>query len=182
MEKFNIDYSTKSIPIPTKHEYKIQLISKVKQFIKRMRWKALQFLGKLDNTVQVNYRFKTRKCPPCVEELIDFENDMMYMVKNIEFENANNSFQVKLSSDIKRMKTSDNLLIQADKSRNIYLMSKDIYTKHLTETVTRTYKQCSRKKVKNINYNSKLIAQELSINDRVEKNSGNRSLHNNKRP
>ena len=67
------------------------------------------------------------------------------------------------------MKTNDNLLIQADKSRNIYLMSKDTYTQHLTETVTKTYKQCSRNKVKNINYNAKLIAQELSIDDRVEK-------------
>ena len=134
MEKFNIDYSTKNIPIPTKHEYTIQLIFKVEQFIKRMRWKALQFLGKLDNTVQENYGFKTRKCPPCVEELVDFENDMMYLVKNIELRNANNSFQAKLSSDIKRMKTNDNLLIQADKSRNIYLMPKDTYTKHLTKT------------------------------------------------
>ena len=94
---------------------------------------------------------------------------MMYMVNNIEFRNANNSFQAKLFSDIKRMKTNDNLLIQADKSRNIYLMSKDTYTKHLTENVTKTYKQCSRKKVKNINHNSKLIAQELSIDDRVKK-------------
>ena len=169
MEKCNIDYLTKNIPIPTKHEYTIQLISKVEQFIKRMRWKALQFLGKLNNTVQENYGFKTKKCLPCVEELIDFEDDMMYLVKIIEFRNANNSFQAKLSSDIKRMKTNDNLLIQADKSRNIYLMSKDTYTKHLTETVTKTYKQCSRKKAKNINYNSKLIAQELSIDDRVEK-------------
>ena len=56
-----MNYSTKNIPIPTKHEYTIKLISKVEQFIKRMRWKALQFLGKLDNTVQENYGFKTRK-------------------------------------------------------------------------------------------------------------------------
>ena len=105
----------------------------------------------------------------CVEELIDFENDMMYMVRNIEFRNAINSFQTKLSSDIKRMKTNNNLLIQADKSRNIYLTPKDNCTKHLTETVTKTYQQCSRKKLKNINYNSKLIVQELFINDRVEK-------------
>ena len=48
-------------------------------------------------------------------------------------------------------------------------MSKDTYTKDLTETVTKTYKQCSRKKVENINYNSKLIAQRLSIDDKVEK-------------
>ena len=170
MEKFNIDYSTKNIPIPTKHEYTIQLISNVEQFIKRMRWKVPQFLGKLDNTVQENYGFKTREFPPCVEELTDFENDMIYMVRNIEFRNANNSFQTKLSSDIKRMKTNDNLLIAVDKSRNIYLMSKNIYTKHrLTETVTKTCKQCSRKKVKHINYNSKLIMQRLSINDRIEK-------------
>ena len=94
---------------------------------------------------------------------------MMYMVRNIEFRNAINSFQTKLSSDIKRMKTNNNLLIQADKSRNIYLMPKDNYTKHLTETVTKTYQQRSRKKLKNINYNSKLIVQELFINDRVEK-------------
>ena len=67
------------------------------------------------------------------------------------------------------MKTNDDLLIQADKWRNIYLMSKDTSTTHLTETVTKRYKQCSRKKVKNINYKSKLIVQELSIDDRVEK-------------
>ena len=107
--------------------------------------------------------------PPCVEEPIDFENDMMYMVRNIEFRNAINSFQTKLSSDIKRMKTNNNLLIQADKSRNIYLMSKDTYTKHLTETVTKTYKQYLRKKPKNINYNSKLIVQELSIMTGLQK-------------
>ena len=85
---------------------------------------------------------------PCVEELIDFEDDMMDLVKNIEFRNTSNSFQAKLFSDIKRMETNDNLLIQTDKSRNIYLMSRDTYTEHLTETVTKTYKQCSRKKVK----------------------------------
>ena len=78
MEKFNIDYITKNIPIPTKHEYTIQLTSKVEQFIKRMRYKELQFLGKIDNTIQKNYGFKTRKCPLYVEEPIDFENNMMY--------------------------------------------------------------------------------------------------------
>ena len=101
---FNITYSTKNIPIPTKHGYAIQLISKAEQFKKQIRWKTLQFLGKIGNTVQENYGFKTRKCPPYVEELIDFENDMMYMVKNIESRNVNNDFQTKLLSDIKRMK------------------------------------------------------------------------------
>ena len=89
MEKFNIDYSTKIIPIPTKHENAIQL-SKVQQFIKRMRWEALQFLRKLNNTVQENYEFKNRKCSPCAAK-------------------------TKLSSDLKRMKGNDNLMIPARK-------------------------------------------------------------------
>ena len=91
--------------------------------------------------------------PTNVEELIDFENDMIYMVKNIESRNVYNEFQMKLSFDIERMKDNDNLLIPADKSRNNYLMSKDAYTKHLTETVSKTYEQCSKKKVKKISYN-----------------------------
>ena len=89
MEKFNIDYSTKIIPIPTKYENAIQL-SKVQQFIKRMRWEALQFLRKLNNTVQENYEFKNRKCFPCAAK-------------------------TKLSSDLKRMKGNDNLMISARK-------------------------------------------------------------------
>ena len=47
MEKFNIDYSKKNIPVPTKEEYNIHLISKTELFMKRMRWKALKFLGRL---------------------------------------------------------------------------------------------------------------------------------------
>ena len=48
MEKFNMEYSKKKIPIPSQEEYKVYLMSKVEKFIKRMRWKALEFLGKLD--------------------------------------------------------------------------------------------------------------------------------------
>ena len=45
-----MNYSEKNIPIPSKEQYKIHLISKVEKFIKRMRWKELQFLGELEST------------------------------------------------------------------------------------------------------------------------------------
>ena len=35
-----MEYSKKNIPIPSQEEYKVYLISKVKKFIKRMRWKV----------------------------------------------------------------------------------------------------------------------------------------------
>ena len=124
----------------------IQLISKVEKFIKQMRWKSLQFLGKLG------------KCPSCVDELVDFENDMMKMIKNIEFRKIKCTFQTKLMSDIKKINESNVLLISADKSRNVYLIQKDDYNKYVRDSVTKTYKHSTANKVKNINYKSKSLA------------------------
>ena len=79
METFNITHSKKNIPILSEHEYKLKLIMKTRNFLKRMHWKALAFLGKLKGNDKYNYSFKTAKCP-----LVLFENDMMDMIKNLE--------------------------------------------------------------------------------------------------
>ena len=50
---------------------------KTENFLKRMRWKVLAFLGKLKSSDKDNYGFKTVKCPSSVKELVSFENDMM---------------------------------------------------------------------------------------------------------
>ena len=34
-----------------------------------MRWKALEFSGKLEQSKKETYGFKSHKCPPVVEEL-----------------------------------------------------------------------------------------------------------------
>ena len=77
MKSFNITYSKKNIPIPSVNEYKLKLIMKTENFLQRMRWKALAFLGKLKSSDKDNYGFKTVKCPSSVKELVSFENDMM---------------------------------------------------------------------------------------------------------
>ena len=115
-----MDYSNKNIPIPPKNEYKLLLISKVENVLKRMRWKALEFLGKLNSVQKETYGFPSRKCPPVVNELTNFENDVMLMIKNVEFRNINNSFQTKLNNDIKEIRNSSKVFIAADKSKNIY--------------------------------------------------------------
>ena len=83
MEKFNINYSTKNIPQPSKHEYKIQLISKVESVIKRMRWKTLEFLGKLNTAQKETFGFVYRNCPPSVDEISGFEDALTLLIKNI---------------------------------------------------------------------------------------------------
>ena len=119
-----MNYSDKKIPIPSNQDYKIQLISKTEKFIKRMRWKALHFLGKLESTDKLTYGFQTRHCPPIVEQLVDFENDLILMIKNIQFKKSNDSFQNKLKEDINEIRNSNKIFVAADKSRNIYKLEK----------------------------------------------------------
>ena len=61
------------------NECKLKLIMKTENFLKRMRSKALAFLGKLKGSDKDNYGFKSAKYPPSVKELVPFENDMMDM-------------------------------------------------------------------------------------------------------
>ena len=72
MERFDINYSKKNIPLASEKQYKLQLISKVDSVIKKMKQKAMQFLGKLDQNVTETYGFKTNKCPSAIEELSEF--------------------------------------------------------------------------------------------------------------
>ena len=68
MERLYTDYSNKNISIPSRNEYQIQLISKVENVLKRIRWKALQFLEKLEENDKETYGFKSRICPQSVDE------------------------------------------------------------------------------------------------------------------
>ena len=70
------------------------------------------------------------------DELVDFENDMMKMIKNIEFRNINCTFQTKLISEIKKRNESNDLSIP-----DIYIMQKDDYNKYVRDNVTKTYKR-----------------------------------------
>ena len=54
-----------------------------------------------------------------MDELVFFGNDMMKMIKNIEFRKIKYTFQTKLMSDIKRINERKELLIPVDTSRNI---------------------------------------------------------------
>ena len=83
-----------------------------------MRWKALAFLGKLKGSEKDNYGFKTAKCPSSVKKLVPFENDMMDMIKNLEFKRVNNEFQSNLRNDIRQIRESNNLFVSTDRSRN----------------------------------------------------------------
>ena len=84
-------------------------------------------------------------------------------------------FQTQLLNDVKKIKQSDKMFVPVNKSRKIYLLSKDEYQKLLTENITKTYKMTNRKKVCGINNETKSIAKQLSIDDRIEQMYENES-------
>ena len=115
---------------------------KTENFLKRMRWKALSFLGKLKGSDKENFSFKTVKCPSSIKELVPFEN-MMEMIKNLEFKRVHNEFQSILNNDIREIHRSNNLFVSADKSRNIQRVNNTCYKQLMHDNVTKTYKKCN---------------------------------------
>ena len=56
------------------------------------------------------YGFKFRNSPPQNKGMEKFEDDVLLMIKNIEFQRVNNDFQSKLKDDIKKTSSKNNAL------------------------------------------------------------------------
>ena len=78
-KRINNDYSLKNTPIPSADSYKRRLIEKVESVLKRMSWSAFFFLRgseMVEEEESNNYGFRSRTCPPQIEELMPFEDDI----------------------------------------------------------------------------------------------------------
>lgn len=170
MEKINLGYSTKNIPLPTRNEYMKRFIEKTEQFLRRLRWKAYHFLNQSDTAEKETYGFKSRNSPPQINDLIPFEEGMAKLIQNIKFKDTKCSFQSQLNNDIKnKIKKPNTLLVPADKTTNFYEMNPNSYNKLITENVTKTYKKASDELVGRLDAQSARIAERLNLDDRIEK-------------
>ena len=134
-----------------------------------MRWKALEHLGKLNNSTKESYDFKSRTCPPTVKGMTNFEEDLRLMRKNLEYRDAKNEFSKKLMDNIKLIKNTKEMLINADKSRNIYKVSAENHKNNLVENLTKTQKKSNKARVNSINKDTKKLAAKLKIADRMKR-------------
>ena len=60
------------------------------------------------------------------------------MINNIEFRSVRNNSLSKLKNDTKTINSTQVILVNADKSSNIYKLSKDDYNKYMLENITKT--------------------------------------------
>ena len=186
MEKFNLNYSLKNIPIPSEKQYKLQMIEKIEAVIKRMRWKAIIFENqqkhvKLDEnkTTKVrqdfvnNYGFKSNKCPAPVIQLERFEKELFDLINKIQFTNTRCEFQTMLKNDIKIIKSTTTTLTPADKTSNMYKITATKYKQLVKNAVTKTYKKAKENISDQINSEGKKIAEKMKISNRMNVNTKN---------
>ena len=72
-----------------------------------MRQKAHLYEDSRVNTPNpLNYIFKSRKFPPQHKDLIQFENDLLELIKSVKFKRVKNMFSYQLSQGISSIKKS----------------------------------------------------------------------------
>ena len=106
MQQIRFNYSLKNIGLPTHDEYRRNIIDKTESVINRMRWKAHFFLRNNEEQQSSGrnptFGLKSKQSPPSVPELKRFEEDIIHLIENIEFNNSTNEFIKTIEADKKR--------------------------------------------------------------------------------
>ena len=168
MNQIRFNYSLKNIGLPTRDEYKKKLVDKIENVVSRMRWKAHFYLNDPNAKEQYKFGLKSTKSPSIIHEMKAFEDDLAHMMENIQFRNVSNPFLNEMDNDLKKIKSSPNIFVFADKTRNIYETSAENYNKILKENVTKSYKVSTNDVLEDINSDLSEIANDLSVSDRIE--------------
>ena len=111
----------------------------------------------------MNFGFKSNFTPLQHELLSPFESDLYDMIQSSNFKPVKNKFQKKLTEDINNIKSSENLLIFADKTTNLYEMTPESYKTILTNNVTKTYRKAERSTQLKIHREAKAISKTLQL-------------------
>ena len=105
MEKVNLGYSAKNIPVPNNDDYLRMMTAKVEKFVHNLRWKAKFFLKPATKSnFKLNFGFKSTEPAPAVPELKEFEKGLINLLSNIKFGRRPNHFQNKLKATKEKLK------------------------------------------------------------------------------
>ena len=88
MEKLQLCYSPKNIPILSERSYKLQLMNKIGQVIKGIRWKAFFHTNRREDS-QETYGLKSLNCSPKIKEMVPFEKDLWNLANKLKFVKIN---------------------------------------------------------------------------------------------
>ena len=145
---------------------------KAENFIRRLRWKAFHYCKNspqpVNEPVSGSFGFKATATPPQNDHLNAFENDLYDLIQQVKFTHVQNTFQENLKKDIQNIKSSPKKLVFADKSTNLYELSRGHYDKLLHDNFTQAHKKAGPQAKRNIDKESKKFAKSLDLNEKME--------------
>ena len=65
----------------------------------------------LDETIDKKFKIKTRKCPPLIQDMKYFENDLLKLIENIQFRTVFDEFLNELNENINKIRSSEKLYL-----------------------------------------------------------------------
>ena len=113
-------------------------------YIYKYEMEGLFFLNSIDNSsneMQEKYGFKTKKHSPHIKEMDNFESDLIRSVKTIKFKKIHNNIQSQMSSDLRRIRESNNIFTKSHKSGNLYKVDRNKYKQMIFKEVIKHYKK-----------------------------------------
>ena len=125
--------------------------------------------------------FISTKPPPIIQEMKEFENDLVDLIQNIKFRHVPNHFQNKLQKDLNHIKKDDHLYIPADKTNNYYKAKSADYEKLLEKSIHKNYRKKDRAAINNKIKVDIHIAKKLDLADRIN-TTAERVFYNPQRP
>ena len=144
-----------------------------------MRWKAIMYnTGCKQNRNVEKYGLKTLHSPKQVKELSAFEKDLIPVVKDIKFRNARSDFQTTLQEDIRLIHNSKKTITFADKTSNMYRLTKEEHNKLLRNAITSKYKKTNTKIKDKINKKGKEILKKKEALHRLDINEESNCFFN----
>ena len=114
------------------------------------------------------YGFKSEKTPLPNNDLIGFENNLYELICNLRYRKVTNNFQTHLVKDIALLKSSQNTIVPADKTTNLYGVEIDNYKKLLQGNITTTYQKMEDSTAAKIIKEAKAIASKLKLDDDIK--------------
>ena len=147
MEEVNYNQSLKNIPVPDLKTYRESLIWSLDKVIKSFRWKAKFFLKPAAKKSKENFGLKSIKSPEAIQELKNFENDLINLAQNIKFRKFENQLQRNLKNICEKIEEEPKLIIPSYKSLNFYKLECAQYEEIRSKDVHICYKKEKKKNI-----------------------------------
>ena len=145
MDQVNYNCNTKDIPIPSKKEYRIQLIHSTKKFFDNLCWRVFHFKNPRNTEKNETYGFSSTKKVPRDDDLNNLESDLYDLIENIEYREVKSNFHKILSDKTNTIKSETKVIVPADKTSNFYKLEKEKYLSLVEKNVNKEYKKAKKK-------------------------------------